>query len=110
MRRARFAYTDDAAGEDAGLMELRDQRQTPEQELGKAELVEVLQAEIRRTPPLLRHVFQLRDVEQRPMAEVAEILGISAPAAKSRLLRARAELRKRLRKHCGVLGAATLTM
>ena len=68
----------------------------------------VLQDEIRRIPPLLRHVFLLRDVEQRPMPDVAEELGISIAAAKSRLLRARAELRNRLQKHCGRIGAATL--
>jgi RNA polymerase sigma-70 factor (ECF subfamily) len=42
------------------------------------------------------------------MPEVAEALGISVAAAKSRLLRARAELRLRLKKHCGNVGPATL--
>jgi len=43
-----------------------------------------------------------------PMPDVAQHLGISVAAAKSRLLRARAELKERLGKHCGRLGPATL--
>lgn len=35
------------------------------------------------------------------MKDVAEQLGISVAAAKSRLLRARAELRERMRRHYG---------
>jgi RNA polymerase sigma-70 factor (ECF subfamily) len=68
----------------------------------------VLALEIQRTPPLLRHVFLLRDVENKPMPEVAAKLGISVAAAKSRLLRARAELRGRMQRHFGEMGAATL--
>jgi len=51
----------------------------------------------------------LRDVNQLPMPEVAGELGISLAAAKSRLLRARHELKSRLEKYCGELGPATLT-
>jgi RNA polymerase sigma-70 factor, ECF subfamily len=43
------------------------------------------------------------------MPLVAERLGISVAAAKSRLLRARLELRSRLEKPCGRNGHATLT-
>lgn len=76
--------------------ELRDPRRSPEMELQGSETAEILWREIRRIPPLLRNVFWLRDVEQRPMPDVAQLLGISVHAAKSRLLRARAELRIRL--------------
>ena len=41
----------------------------------------------------------LRDVKELSMQQVATELGISVAAAKSRLLRARSELRKRLEKH-----------
>jgi RNA polymerase sigma-70 factor (ECF subfamily) len=108
-RRAKFTYIDETLSpEDQLTLELPDARQTPEQSLGQVEIGGVLQAEIRRTPPLLRNVFLLRDVEQRPMPEVAKILGISVAAAKSRLLRARAELRSRMGKHYGGVGPATL--
>lgn len=110
LRRARVLYLEEAlgSGDESITLELKDVRQSPEQELGREQVSRVLEEEIRRTPPLLRKVFLLRDVEQRPMPEVAEALGISVAAAKSRLLRARAELRLRLKKHCGSVGAATL--
>jgi len=108
VRRARFAYIDDTQGEDVAAADLKDVRPSPENLLGVTEVAAVLDLEIKRTPPLLRHVFLLRDVENRPMPEVAEKLGISVAAAKSRLLRARAELRNRMRRHYGDIGPATL--
>ena len=108
VRRAKFAYIDEGQGEDAVTVDLKDPQQTPEMQLGLAEVANVLQLEIRRTPPLLRTVFLLRDVQNRPMPEVAAQLGISVAAAKSRLLRARAELRNRMRRHYGQIGPATL--
>ena len=110
LRRAKVFYLEEALGtpEDNITLELRDWRQSPEQELGQEQVAKVLREEIQRTPPLLRNVFLLRDVEQRPMPEVARTLGISVAAAKSRLLRARAELRLRMRKHYGEIGPATL--
>lgn len=108
-RRAKFLYIDDTMiGDEIGTLELRDSTASPEEELGQREVAEALELEIRRIPPLLRHVFLLRDVEQRPMTEVADSLGISVAAAKSRLLRARTELRQRMAKHSGRLGPATL--
>jgi len=109
-RRARFLFLDDTLiGEDRGTLELVDHGRGPEAELGSKELGNLLQKEIRRIPPLLRNVFMLRDVDELPMPQVAERLGISVAAAKSRLLRARLELRNRLEKHCGAHGHATLT-
>ena len=109
-RRARFLFLDDTLiGEDRGTLELVDSCRSPEAELGGKELNRLLQKEIRRIPPLLRNVFVLRDVDELPMPLVAERLGISVAAAKSRLLRARLELRNRLEKHCGHHGHATLT-
>ncbi len=109
-RRARFLYLDDALiGEERGTMELVDGARGPESELGSKELAGLLRNEIKRIPPLLRNVFVLRDVDELPMPQVAERLGISVAAAKSRLLRARLELRSRLEKHCGRHGHATLT-
>jgi RNA polymerase sigma-70 factor, ECF subfamily len=108
-RRAKFYYLDDTqVGDEVVTMELKDSRHSPEQTLGQREVSNVLHAEIQRIPPLLRHVFLLRDVQQKPMPEVAELLGISVAAAKSRLLRARAELRNRMKRHHGQTGPATL--
>ncbi len=108
-RRAKFSYLDELLpGDEIGPFELRDVRQSPEESLGQFEVARVLEREIRRTPPLLRNVFLLRDVQERPMTEVAENLGISVAAAKSRLLRARTELRSRMERHHGQAGPATL--
>lgn len=73
-----------------------DHRLSPEMESQGAEIARVLQREIFRIPPLLRKVFLLRDVDERPIPEIARSLGISISATKSRLVRARAELRDRL--------------
>ncbi len=68
----------------------------PESHLIQNQMLVVMQQEIRRIPKLLRNVVLLRDVEDLPMCDVAERLGITVPAAKSRLFRARAELRNRV--------------
>lgn len=102
-KRASFLYIDQATiGDEVGTLELPDGCQNPEEQLAQREAAKVLDREIHRIPPLLRNVFLLRDVQQMPMPNVAERLGISVAAAKSRLLRARIELRTRLEKHyCG---------
>ena len=46
--------------------------------------------------PDFRTVFVLRDIEELSTEETAETLGISIPAVKSRLLRARLALREKL--------------
>jgi RNA polymerase sigma-70 factor, ECF subfamily len=109
-RRAKFLYLDEGvAGEEIATLELPDVAPTPEQALASSEVGQVLKSEIHRMPPLLRDVFVLRDVNEMPMSDVADRLGISLAAAKSRLLRARLELRARLSRHTGRLGVATLT-
>jgi RNA polymerase sigma-70 factor, ECF subfamily len=108
-RRAKFLYIDDTlVGEEVQTLELPDERESPERGVAQDELSKVLHQEISRIPPLLRTVFELRDVQELPMPEVANRLGISIAAAKSRLLRARLELRQRMQKHFGSMGAATL--
>jgi RNA polymerase sigma-70 factor, ECF subfamily len=110
-RRSRFVYLDDVLVNDDGQtkLELPDRGVSPEHQMGQYQVGSVLEQEVRRMPPLLRKVFELRDVDELSMSEVADELEISVPAAKSRLLRARQELRRKLDRHCGRLGLATLT-
>jgi len=82
-------------------MQVTDQRQSPEEALAGQELGQILRKEIQRLPPLLRSVLILRDVDELSTEEVATQLGVTASAVKSRLLRARAELRTRLGKYGG---------
>ena len=82
-------------------MELHDRGQNPEAELGSKEMSAILHREIRRMPPIFRSVLVLRDLDELPMDDVAVRLGITLVAAKSRLMRARAELRQRLERQFG---------
>ncbi len=65
----------------------------PEDLAVQQELAVMIQAAIDGLPTTLRTAFVLRDVEEVPMANVAEILGIGISAAKMRVARAREVLR-----------------
>ena len=106
-RNSRFVYLDEANDSNVRI-ELVGQTADPEDQLGVEEVISLLRKEISRIPPLLRHVMLLRDLDQMPMPDVAVRLGLSVPAAKSRLMRARTELRSRITKHCGRKGPGTL--
>ena len=109
-RRVRFLRLDAGIpGYQSGSIDLPSWRLDPEGELGRRQVEEVLAGEIRRIPALLRNVVRLRDVDELPIEEVARRLGITVPAAKSRLLRARLELRQRILRHCGPSGQKSLT-
>jgi RNA polymerase sigma-70 factor, ECF subfamily len=99
-RRSSMVYLDEPPTDRrVRQMELPAAGPDPEGDLAADQIIRVLQVEMRRIPPLLRNVMQLRDMEQLPMMDVADRLGITVPAAKSRLLRARIELRSRLSRH-----------
>lgn len=100
----------DAQTKSNATLEIVNQKPDQEEDLGSRQVHSLVQSEISHLPPLLRNVLIMRDVAGRPMPEVATFLGVSVPAAKSRLMRARKELRSRLRKHCGPSGLRTLTL
>lgn len=68
----------------------------PEQRYSSEELRGILDTAIQNLKPSFRTVFVLRDVEELSTEETASMLNLSIPAVKSRLLRARLELRERL--------------
>lgn len=68
----------------------------PEKRYSRDELREILDRAVDSLKPGFRTVFVLRDIEELSTEETAETLGISVPAVKSRLLRARLQLRERL--------------
>ncbi len=94
-RRMPLLYIDDNR-RDGQRRELRGNNPDPEHELMRRELIAVARREVQLMPRLLQNVLVLRDLEELSITDVAERLRISVPAAKSRLLRARQELRKRL--------------
>jgi RNA polymerase sigma-70 factor (ECF subfamily) len=83
-------------GEDTVIREIAVWDGTPEQRYSQEEIREILDREIASLEPIYRSVFQLRDVDELSTEETAEALGISIPAVKSRLLRARLQLREKL--------------
>ncbi len=79
--------------------DLADWAPDPEQNYTQSELAEILRKTIQGLPPGFRIVFVLRDVDGLSTEETAETLGLSVPAVKSRLLRARLQLRERLSRY-----------
>ena len=85
--------------EDSMPREVADWSPNPEQQYNQAELKDILGKTIQGLPPSFRTVFVLRDVEGLSTEETADALELSVPAVKSRLLRARLQLRERLNKY-----------
>ncbi|HEX7962719.1 MAG TPA: sigma-70 family RNA polymerase sigma factor [Terriglobales bacterium] len=79
--------------------EFADWSPNPEQQYGQSELGDILRKTIQGLPTSFRTVFVLRDVEGLSTEETAEMLNLSVPAVKSRLLRARLQLRERLNRY-----------
>jgi len=71
----------------------------PDASLLDVELNEAIQMAIDALPEVQRMAIVLRRYEEMPYDEIGEVLGLSVPAVKSVLFRARAELRERLRKY-----------
>jgi RNA polymerase sigma-70 factor (ECF subfamily) len=86
-RRARARLADVAAEE----IPMATDR-TPERELADAELARLIEQQIDALPDGLREALVLRDVEEMPTAEAADVLGVSEEALRVRLHRARRTL------------------
>jgi RNA polymerase sigma-70 factor (ECF subfamily) len=83
-------------GEEMVVREIAVWDNTPEQRYSQEEIRDILEKAIDSLRPAFRTVFVLRDVEELSTEETAAILELSVPAVKSRLLRARLQLRERL--------------
>ena len=83
-------------GEDTVVREIAVWEENPEQKYSREELGQILDEAVDGLKPVFRTVFVLRDIEELSTEETAEALGISVPAVKSRLLRARLQLREKL--------------
>jgi RNA polymerase sigma-70 factor (ECF subfamily) len=122
-RRSRFATWLTTIASNVGLQRLRDRKKLvsldddgsdqeeyrprqiraweddPEQRYSKAEQRDLVERAIARLPAKYRVVVILRDVQQLSTEETAAALGLSVPAVKARLLRARLMLRETLAPH-----------
>jgi RNA polymerase sigma-70 factor (ECF subfamily) len=83
-------------GEETVTREIAVWEDNPEQQYSQEEWRRILDEAVEELKPDFRTVFVLRDIEELSTEETAETLGISIPAVKSRLLRARLALRERL--------------
>ena len=85
-------------GDNSIQREVADDAEDPEQTFERTEMREILEAAIDSLAEGYRTVFVLRDVEGFSTEETAEMLDLSISAVKSRLLRARLQLRDKLRR------------
>jgi RNA polymerase sigma-70 factor (ECF subfamily) len=95
--------TGDAVDEllDAGLPSgpVKRWNTSPDEPVLAAEQAALIEDAITRLPAPFRDVYVLADVEGMPNAEIADLLGLSVPAVKSRLHRARMRMRDALAPH-----------
>jgi len=96
-----FSLDEPISGEDEDLMprEIQDWGPGPEQKFAQTEMREILSSVIEQIEPEYRMVFILRDIEELSTEDTASVLGLSVPAVKSRLLRARLKLRQKLDRY-----------
>ena len=86
-------------GEDNLVREIAAWEEDPEQRFSREELGQILDSAIQSLDPPYRSVFVLRDIEDLSTEETADALNLSIPAVKSRLLRARLQLREKLTRY-----------
>jgi RNA polymerase sigma-70 factor (ECF subfamily) len=95
-----FSLDEPIEGDDDLIpQQLEDWGPSPEQRFAQTEMREILSSVIDTLEPDFRVVFVLRDIEELSTVETAKTLGISVPAVKSRLLRARLKLRQKLNRY-----------
>jgi RNA polymerase sigma-70 factor (ECF subfamily) len=83
-------------GEDVVAREIAVWDENPEDTYSREELGKILDDAVQSLKPAYRTVFILRDIEEMSIEETAEALNLSISAVKSRLLRARLQLRDKL--------------
>jgi RNA polymerase sigma-70 factor (ECF subfamily) len=83
-------------GEDSVAREIAVWEDNPEQKYSREEMASILDQAVQSLKPAYRTVFILRDIEEMSIEETAEALNLSISAVKSRLLRARLQLREKL--------------
>lgn len=104
-RRSKFAppvvHSLDTDAE-AQVNELADPAKGPEEALAGRRVDDALEQAIRSLEPMYREVLVLRDVEGLTAPEVAEVLGVTVQAVKSRLHRARLSVRAQVAPLLGI--------
>jgi RNA polymerase sigma-70 factor (ECF subfamily) len=86
---------------DADLSTLKSTAESPLQAVVRRETTRRVRGAAARLPPQYRRVLILRDIEELNLRETADSMGLSVPAVKSRLFRARLRLSAALRSEPG---------
>jgi RNA polymerase sigma-70 factor, ECF subfamily len=98
-RRHLYESVDEQRADDEGEYspkDFADWREVPSEALQRRELREALKQAIAHLPSMYREVLILRDVQQRSIQETSQILGLTEGSVKTRLLRARLQMRDAL--------------
>ena len=90
--------------EDRRTLDIVDCRYSPEQILENAELRTILSSAIASLPEQQREVVVLRDIQGLSYEEIASVLSLESGTVKSRLSRARENLRKKLLQNGNIFG------
>lgn len=104
-RRSKFAPAETHSldtGTGAEVSTLADPARNPDDALADVQVRQALEAAIGDLEPKYREVLLLRDEEGLTAPEVAQVLGVSVQAVKSRLHRARLQVRERVAPLLGV--------
>jgi RNA polymerase sigma-70 factor (ECF subfamily) len=102
-RATREVSLDEDFGTDEDMLprEVIDWAPNAEELYSVSELRDILLKTINELRPILRAVFVLQDLEGLSTDQAAEVMNLSQSAVKSRLGRARLQLRERLNKYFG---------
>ncbi len=109
-RRSKFAPQEEESLETGTGVEahaVADGTRGPEESLAGRQIEAALEEAIGSLQPMYREVLVLRDVEGLTAPEVAEVLGITIEAVKSRLHRARVAVREQIAPKLGLPEPAT---
>jgi RNA polymerase sigma-70 factor (ECF subfamily) len=100
-RRLRQVSVDaaNANEETAPPLEIPDSGPDPEAIYSHREWGRMLFTALNELPPRIRMAIQLRELDERSIKESAQMMRVSVPAAKSRVLRGRRKLRKTLNRY-----------
>ncbi len=79
-----------------GGFDLPDNEKPPDETLFHQEFEKSVMQEVEKLPPIYRQALVLRNVENMSYEQIAQLLGCKLGTIKSRIARAREELRKRL--------------
>jgi RNA polymerase sigma-70 factor (ECF subfamily) len=105
-RRSKFAPAHEVSltsDEGRSALELPDRGRAPDEIVHGREIESALSEAVGTLAPPYREVLLLRDVEGLPAAEVAQVMGLTVEAVKSRLHRARVSVREALAPMMGGL-------